>query len=129
MDYRNETQNHSLHPDKEPDKQVEANCQVCNVASTEGSQFCPQCGRQLVSRDAIASPGKIDEQEFINSVQIPSPSRTPAVSVKPQPLNDGDLQCACGQDLPADAKFCLQCGKPLGQSLPQYSLIFKGIGR
>ena len=114
---------------------ADSGCGACASARRAGDRFCSQCGQQLTGMDPPqnveeppAEPGTAskpapvqDEQNASKSDRRPPPSPRPA----PPPPPQGDAEpitCDCSRELPADAKFCLECGTRVAEEPPEYFL-------
>ena len=133
-------------PDTDLEKSVESTpepCPVCHTALNAGANFCPQCGRKLVQINAAAESAIPTKESTDKKVSTPQPDQNgsavplqevdssdteeAAASAKLEPLPQS-CQCSCGQNLPAGAQFCYQCGARVGQSVVKYRILCTGKG-
>ena len=115
-------------------------CQACDVPLGAGAKFCPQCGVKLAKPREEAAPPSAPPVEQPRAPEQstdpapppaahgPAPEAAPLVPAEPRPDAVPEpaqvpCRCDCGQDLPADARFCFRCGEPVRQPRAQYRLV------
>jgi len=124
----------------DPSDRPSGPCPACVAASTNGDNFCRECGSRLSKQPAPDPAAPVDTSRPSESATIirtqpradaktaPELRSTPApvaVPVPPEPLP----VCACGQRLPAEASFCYRCGLPVGQLPARYRLCSRTNGK
>lgn len=112
-------------------------CKDCGHIPESDALFCPMCGVPLEEPGEKASqtPALVCDQEPAGSPEKPEPAAGVAAA-KPKPAADTPEEsaanadpaetprsCQCGQELPADAQFCMQCGAKVGQAASRYRLL------
>ena len=88
-------------------------CPKCSAAAPAGTKFCSECGASL------ALPTKPSAPPIAPTPQPKEELDPPAPQPAPQPVQPAAM-CACGQTLPADAKFCSKCGKQVVADGPRF---------
>jgi hypothetical protein len=104
-------------------------CTYCGSPYAAGALYCGGCGHQ-VSPDAeteeteaqdMATPDTTEtasgEEERASS-QSPLPSPAPAEQQRPV----CPVTCDCGAEIPRHAKYCMECGRHLQNSMHAYRL-------
>ena len=122
---------------QKPAKRRRPPCKDCGHVPESDALFCPMCGVSLEEPGEKASqtPASVCEQEPAGPPEKPEPE-TGAAAAKPKPVTETpdetaadeeslkDVRsCRCGQELPIDAQFCMQCGAKVGQASSRYRLL------
>ena len=112
-------------------------CKDCGHVPESDALFCPMCGVSLEEPGEKASqtPAPVCEREPAGPPEKPEPVAEVAAA-KPKPVAETPDEtaadedpaetprsCQCGQELPADAQFCMQCGAKIGQAPSRYRLL------
>jgi len=122
---------------QKPAKRRRQSCKDCGHIPESDALFCPMCGVPLedpgeeasqtlppVSRQEPAAPPEKPEPEAEAAAAKPKPAaETPDEAPADEDPSETLRSCQCGQELPADAQFCMQCGAKVGQAASRYRLL------
>lgn len=98
-------------------------CPQCAAAEAAGVKFCGQCGKPVAAPPVANPQPQVVAPAPVAAPPVAPPAAAPAAAA---PVQNAGTTCACGQILPADAKFCLRCGTPQGPSAPRLKVSWTG---
>jgi len=115
-------------------------CPACRAEADAGNLFCPQCGNGLDSPKAstpdAGQPDAVDEHGTSSSQEARQPDSSPEIPAHLPPVGRKAPAPAaappqkktqackgCGHPCSEGAKFCDQCGGPIGEVTPRYQLV------
>lgn len=87
-------------------------CSSCGAPLAAGAAFCTSCGARVEQAEApAAAPAPAPAPAFAAAPAVQQPVQQPVQQEAPQ---EQTLVCpSCGEPLPADATFCINCGAKL----------------
>ncbi len=100
-------------------------CQMCSPVLPTRQHDCPHCSTELQPEakfcSACGKPVAGGEEHGADNVD-PAPQPVPAPP-QPQPVEpEKPITCACGETVPAGARFCPQCGAQMATTEPAFRL-------
>jgi hypothetical protein len=104
-------------------------CPSCHGSLVGGEKYCPGCGILLASpqlQPPAQQTAKPPEPSPAPMVNIPV---TPPPPVAPVAPSANTICAACGQALPADARFCYRCGRGIEPAKPCFWLSWIGADK
>ncbi len=109
-------------------------CEACTASRKAGANFCPVCGHHLIAPEPSIHESVLPIEPESSPKPLQSTSQVTtqpiALGTEEAPMPQVEVptpvtatRCHCGQELPAQARFCLNCGNRLGEGQPEFQLV------